>query len=270
MEQQSKHELTGTKQPTLNRTGNLPSVIRAMELTTAAPKIRVMPVSLIDPAWRPVADELRGISSVTLGISDPLTAEENQELRRFLKAKFQDFNACEIRAAFDMYCSRELDLNYEKIGHYNKMSADFVGLVLSAYREWRSAKMKAYVPPKIEEQKPDDRTYYEQHFFPRYQQMQQDGAYPFSEQEGMLLYNDLWQLIEADYTDEEIKGYKIAAAGRVKRKPIKSAWDKPEPEQDYKERVRDYAKHLAFKDWIQSKALNGDDLRGEIFRILKP
>jgi hypothetical protein len=240
---------------------NLPE--RIYQLTTASKKFNEFPMDFNHEAWTKTRLFLFALR-VRLGLSENVTELEINELCRFLKKEFSFVNREQLSEAFDMFCAQSLDLDYKKQGHFNKVSNSFIGLVLKSYLTFqrvqlakRTHQISTYVQPTIELEE-----YFLKVLIEPYEKMLADGAYPYSVLDGWMLYDKLFKIIKC--TDEQRAEYRELAVTITLKDQ-----NKKESQEDYARRVTKNAKHLAFKDWIQEKALEEFDLRTFILDKIK-
>lgn len=189
------------------------------------------------------------------GLSPKLypTPTEDAMLLNLISQKYGGYSQEEIRIAFTMAISRELSEDLD-INHYGNFSFEYFARIMSAYKIRRDEAVKkmhrekhTYVQPKIELDE-----YYEKVLVSPYEKMLAGDPYPFSVLDGWMLYDRIYKIIRL--TNEERKEYRSHAA------KITAAQDGESPE-DRQKRITKTAKHLAFKDWIQAKAIEEFDLR---------
>lgn len=95
-----------------------------------------------------------------------------------------------------------------------------------------------------------------------YEKMIKLGNYPFSPLDGWMMYDVLFKIIhltESERNEYKEQSYAITLRGDSRK----------ETDEVYEKRVTKNAKHLAFKDWIQEKALDEFDLRTFILEKIK-
>lgn len=95
-----------------------------------------------------------------------------------------------------------------------------------------------------------------------YEKMLFDGMYHFSILDGWMLYDKLYRVIKL--TEAQRNEYKEQARAITLRGD-----GKKETDEAYEKRVIKNAKHLAFKEWIQEKALEEFNLREFILMKIK-
>lgn len=111
------------------------------------------------------------------------------------------------------------------------------------------------------------RSYYNAVLFEPYEAMLAGKKYPYSVLDGWMLYNCLYKIM--DLSEEQRAEYRIQAREMTPRKMRERITDQDETKEDHEIRIIKTAKHLAFKDWIQEKAMEGFDLRGFISPMIK-
>jgi hypothetical protein len=95
-----------------------------------------------------------------------------------------------------------------------------------------------------------------------YEKMLVLGNYPYSPLDGWMMYDVLFKIIhlsESDREEYKQQSYAITLRGEECK----------ETPEAYEKRVIKNAKHLAFKDWIQSKAMEQFDLRTFVLTKIK-
>lgn len=236
-----------------------------MALTRVSPKFRSFPEAVLDSSWSPVRKAIFSFS-LKLGLSEPLKEMEISELCRFLRKTFKDINLDEMIEAVDLFCSRDLAIDYKKEGHYNKLSNTFMGTMLTAFRKYRSSllsqhKGEAYQPPQF-----DTESFYERCLFEKYDAYVPGEEYPYSDLDGWMFFDDLyrWGIVIVD--EETRAGFMAEAEMACPREKRKHTYDKGESDEDLARRVKKKAKQLAFRSWINEQKFSDTDLR----ELLKP
>lgn len=238
---------------------------RIYQITKASRKFKEYPTEFGDAKW----DNLRLFLfslKIKLGLSENVSETEITELCRFLKDKFSDVNREQLNEACDMYCARTLEINYQKEGHFNKVSNAFLGLIIQTYLKFqakelakRSHSQVTYTQPEL-----DERNYYEKCLFEPYQRLMETKAYPFTELDGWLFYKQLYEWGIIDLSKEQKAKFGQQARLETPKKKKKNPFDSDESEADHNIRIVKVAQNLAFKDWICAKALEKFDLRSLI------
>ena len=110
----------------------------AVVLHTNNRKVREF-AAVQDSGW---IDLMKSLDTCSLLITNqPLSDEQMILLKQFIASQFKDFSPKEIEAAFMMYSGGKLDFDGSKI---TRMSSDFVGGILIAYRRFRNKEMIRY------------------------------------------------------------------------------------------------------------------------------
>lgn len=186
-------------------------------------------------------------------------------LIQFIKDNYGGLLAEEIRRAFDMACKAQLKC---EINHFQNFSCAYFGQVMNAYVENRAKElMQIHAPSTFVEEKINLRDYYTKKLIEPYEQMLKDGIYPYDLIDGYMFYNRLYKVIDA--TEDQRKVYRAEAEILTPKKLRKHRSDPEETKEQHENRIVKCAKHLAFKDWIQSKALEQFDLRAFMTPLIK-
>lgn len=183
------------------------------------------------------------------------TPSEDSVLIKVIKEKYAGYTLDEIRLAFTMAVSRELNESLS-VDHYQKFSAEYLGRIMSAYKVFRIEEIKKQnQKPNYEQPMIDTEQYFITFLIEPYEKFLKDNKYPYSHLDGWMFYNRLHKLI--GLTEEERQEYKDQARAITMRKPIGQ-----ETDEAYNNRVKNIGKHLAFKNWIETKAFEEWDMRG--------
>ena len=203
--------------------------------------------------WTELKEELVA-QSLRIGLSEPPSIDELVDICRFVQREFKDFNILEVKNAFSLYAAQKLDF---RDNPYNKLSSLFIGNVLSSYRRYRNSK----VQPKsilntVKLEKVNKKEYYETKLFKPYQELLK-GKYTFTDIDEKYLYRSLDKLGIVMATNEEKRDIFADVKARNPRKYR-------EEEGAYIKRLQQKSKEIAFRQWIQGKALNEEDIETEI------
>ncbi len=191
---------------------------------------------------------------------------EKKVLIDFVIGAYGSLLAEEIKEAFKMavaHSFKDLDVNC-----YQKFSPEYFGRVIASYYIWRQEKLQkpqeiTHVEPKFNRV-----DYYEKCLFEPFDRYMNGAAYPYSELDGWMFFDDLYKMgIRFANEDPEVRaGFMADARLRVPKKERKKVFDKPESDEDHEKRIKKYAKHLAFKCWIDEKQFEDCNLR----ELIKP
>lgn len=194
------------------------------------------------------------------------TPVEDALLINSIRDKYRDYTLEEIKTAFLMATSRELDEELE-VRHFNNFSLEYFGRIMAAYKTHRIEALKKMNQKQVTYTQPDLDLiqYYTQVLFEPYEKMMAGAEYPFSLLDGWMLYNNLHKLIEL--TQDERDAYRAEAYAITPMK--KDGIGRPaETKEQHTARVTNVAKHLAFKQWIQEQAFAETDLRKLIIPLI--
>lgn len=184
---------------------------------------------------------------------------EKTFLINYVKEHYPDLVAKELILAFKMLTQRKLDLPEDKIEVYDNFSPEYLGRVLSSYRRLRQkelSKSPKSVLHTVKSTKIDKKEYYETKLFKPYQELLK-GKYTFTDIDEKYLYRSLDKLGIVMATNEEKRDIFADVKARNPRKYR-------EEEKSYIKRLQEKSKEIAFRQWIQGKALNEEDIETEI------
>lgn len=191
---------------------------------------------------------------------------EKKVLIDFVIGAYGSLMADEIKEAFKMavaHSFKDLDVNC-----YQKFSPEYFGRVMASYYIWRMAKLQkpqeiTHVEPKFNRV-----DYYEKCLFEPFDRYMNGADYPYSELDGWMFFDDLYKMgIRFANEDPEVRaGFMADARLRVPKKERRKVYDKPESDEDHEKRIKKYAKHLAFKCWIDERQFEDCNLR----ELIKP
>lgn len=187
------------------------------------------------------------------------TPVEDALLINSIRDKYRDYTLEEIKTAFLMATSRELNEELD-VRHFNNFSLEYFGRVMAAYKTHRLEALKKMNQKQVTYTQPDLDLiqYYTQVLFEPYEKMLAGAEYPFSLLDGWMLYNNLHKLI--GLSQEERDAYRAEAYAITPMK--KDGIGRPaETKEQHTARVTNVAKHLAFKQWIREQAFAETDLR---------
>ncbi len=195
----------------------------------------------------------------------PLGTEQTI-LMDFVRGCYGGLIAEEIKEAFKMavaHSFKDLDVNC-----YQKFSPEYFGRVMASYYIWRMAKLQkpqeiTHVEPKFNRM-----DYYEKCLFEPFDRYMNGADYPYSELDGWMFFDDLYKMgIRFANEDPEVRsGFMADARLRVPKKERRKVYEKLESDEDHEKRIKKYAKHLAFKCWIDEKQFEDCNLR----ELIKP
>lgn len=195
----------------------------------------------------------------------PVDIEKNV-LIDFVIGAYGGLMAEEIKEAFKMAVAHkfhDVDVNC-----YQKFSPEYFGRIMASYYIWRMAQLQkpqeiTHVEPKFNRM-----DYYEKCLFEPFDRYMNGAEYPYSELDGWMFFDDLYKMgIRFANQDPEIRdGFMSEARLRVPKKERKKVFEKPESDEDHEKRIKKYAKHLAFKCWIDEKQFEDCNLR----ELIKP
>ena len=191
---------------------------------------------------------------------------EKKVLIDFVIGAYGSLLAEEIKEAFKMavaHSFKDLDVNC-----YQKFSPEYFGRVMASYYIWRMAKLQkpqeiTHVEPKFNRM-----DYYEKCLFEPFDRYMNGADYPYSELDGWMFFDDLYKMgIRFANEDPEVRsGFMADARLRVPKKERRKVYEKLESDEDHEKRIKKYAKHLAFKCWIDEKQFEDCNLR----ELIKP
>lgn len=191
---------------------------------------------------------------------------EKKVLIDFVIGAYGSLLAEEIKEAFKMavaHSFKDLDVNC-----YQKFSPEYFGRVMASYYIWRMAQLQkpqeiTHVEPKFNRV-----DYYEKCLFEPFDRYMNGAEYPYSELDGWMFFDDLYKMgIRFANEDPEVRaGLMTDARLRVPKKERRKVYEKVESDEDHEKRIKKYAKHLAFKCWIDEKQFEDCNLR----ELIKP
>ena len=191
---------------------------------------------------------------------------EKKVLIDFVIGAYGSLLAEEIKEAFKMavaHSFKDLDVNC-----YQKFSPEYFGRVMASYYIWRMAQLQkpqeiTHVEPKFNRM-----DYYEKCLFEPFDRYMNGADYPYSELDGWMFFDDLYKMgIRFANEDPEVRsGFMADARLRVPKKERRKVYEKLESDEDHEKRIKKYAKHLAFKCWIDEKQFEDCNLR----ELIKP
>lgn len=189
------------------------------------------------------------------------TGTEQIILMDFVRGCYGGLIAEEIKEAFKMAVAhkfQDLDVNC-----YQKFSPEYFGRVLACYYVWRMAQLQK--PQEITHVEPEfnKMEYYEKCLFIPFDKFVAGESYPYSELDGWMFFDDLYKMgIRFANEDPEMRELFMAEARlRVPKKERRKVFDPIESDEDHEKRIKKYAKHLAFRNWIEEKQFEETDLR---------
>lgn len=192
-----------------------------------------------------------------IGLKEYPSQIEDQLLNNFIRQQYPELIAEEIKDAFDMAISRKIEVD---VNCYGKFSPEYLGRIMSAYKQWRQREMtKPDHRPRHEKYK-DEQDYLEKELFAPYQRMRQGEVVHFSPYQEWRLFNYLHNKGIIHVEDPEAWREKafddLIRERRKDRKKGSSIRYRPEEGSiDYR------ARQLYFRQWIQEKAFEEANMR---------
>ncbi len=175
----------------------------------------------------------------------------------------------ELRIAFKLGCQGDLNqwLPKDKDGiasmnHYQNFNAEYLGRVLKAYSELRQkelAKAQSKLPTSFIEPEIDSERYLIDKLYTPYEMLKK-GKYLFTDLDERLLYNKLDRMGLVMATTEQKKEAMIIAKERL---PLGYRQSKD----DYLKKVKEKAKEICFRNWIENCALEGIDIKEQLNKL---
>lgn len=193
---------------------------------------------------------------------------DQQVLMDFVRGCYGGLIADEIKEAFRMAVAhkfQDLDVNC-----YQKFSPEYFGRVLASYYIWRMALLQK--PQEITHIEPEFNRmeYYEKCLFAPFEKFMNGSEYPYSELDGWMFFDDLYKMgIRFANEDPDLReGFMAEARLRVPKKERRKIFDPIESDEAHEKRIKKYAKHLAFKNWVEEKQFEDCNLRELISPLL--
>ena len=184
---------------------------------------------------------------------------ETQVLIDFIAGAYGGLCAEEIKVAFKLGCKGDLDV---EMNHYQAFTPLYLGRVLKAYSELRQkelAKAQSKLPTSFREHPIDPKQYLMDKLYAPYEMLKK-GKYLFTNLDEGLLYKKLDRMGLVIATTEQKKEAMIEARERIQKKCRQN-------EDEYLKKVKEKAKELCFRNWIENCALEDKDLRTEINKL---
>lgn len=192
-----------------------------------------------------------------VGLTNFPTPGEEKILTDFIIGAYGGLVCEEIPIAFRLAVAGKFE--GVEVNCFQNFSPEYFGRIMAAYWKYRQVELAKhqgtlYTPPKIVKSE-----YYEQCVFVPYDKLMAGEPYPYSVLDGWMLYDEFHKIIATP--DEQRAEFKEEAAKMVPKKKRMAPTDPIESDEDHHKRIIKFAKHLAWKDWVQTKAMEGENLR---------
>ena len=149
------------------------------------------------------------------------------------------------------------------MNHYQNFSAEYLGRVLKAYSEYRGKELSKH--PKsvlhLVKEAPIDRAkYYQDKLFTPFEELKK-GRYLFNDLDEIYLYRSLDAMGIIMATTEE----KIEAMEEAEKLEPKKYRENPV---ERSQKVKQRAKSMCFRNWIENQALEDNDIKQQVIEKL--